>query len=149
MEGRGGAGVLLERLVRALNEHDLAGMVACFADDYVNETPVHPLRGFAGNEQVRRNWAQIFGSVPDLRVELPRQIVDGDIAWTEWHMAGTRQDGLPFLMRGVVIFRIRGDAISAARFYLEPVEETSGDIDAHTIRLTGQAEAPELAVVTS
>jgi len=141
MDRPNGGAEVLERLLRALNEHDLEGMVACFANDYVNETPVHPLRGFSGNEQVRRNWAQIFAGVPDLRALLPRQFVDGDTAWTEWEMSGTRADGFAFLMRGVVIFRIADDAIASARFYLEPVEETSGDVDVHTIRVAGETDA--------
>lgn len=142
--GTGGVAVV-ERLLRGVNEHDLEGMVACFADDYVNETPVHPPRGFVGTEQVRRNWAQIFAGVPDIRAELPRQTVDGDTVWTEWEMSGTRVDGLPFLMRGVVIFGIAGDAIASARFYLEPVEETSGDVDDHTIRVAGETDAVDNA----
>ncbi len=145
MDRPDGAAAVLERLLRAVNEHDLEGMVACFADEYVNETPVHPFRGFTGNEQVRRNWRQIFGGVPDLRAELPRQIVDGDTAWTEWEMSGTRVDGVPFLMRGVVILRITDDVIASARFYLEPVEETSGDVDAHTIRVAGETDAVDHA----
>jgi len=149
MDRPGGGAAALERLLRAVNEHDLEGMVACFADDYVNETPVHPLRGFTGNEQVRRNWSQIFAGIPDLCAELPRQILDGDTAWTEWEMSGRRVDGLPFLMRGVVIFRIVDDAIASARFYLEPVEETSGDIDVHTTRVAGQPDAATPAGVTS
>lgn len=129
------------RLLRALNEHDLEGMVACFAEDYVNETPVHPAHGFSGSEQVRRNWAQIFTGVPDVQARLVRTTVAGDTAWTEWEMSGTRVDGLPFLMRGVVIFRIANDVIASARFYLEPVEETSGDVDVHTIRVAGETDA--------
>ena len=46
------------RLQQATNAHDLEAIVACFAEDYVNETPVHPSRSFAGREQVRRNWAR-------------------------------------------------------------------------------------------
>jgi ketosteroid isomerase-like protein len=142
MAGRDVGGEVLNRLLRALSEHDLDGVVACFGDDYVNETPVHPLRGFTGNEQVRRNWAQIFTGVPDLRAELPRQVVDGDTAWTEWELSGTRLNGQPFLMRGVVIFRMEADLITSARFYLEPVEETGGDVDAHTARITDHAAEP-------
>ncbi len=145
MDRPDGAAAVLERLLRAVNEHDLEGMVACFADEYVNETPVHPLRGFTGNEQVRRNWRQIFGGVPDLCADMPRQIVDGDTAWTEWEMSGNRVDGLVFLIRGVVIFRIADDAIASARFYLEPVEETSGDVDVHTIRVAGPTDAVDYA----
>ena len=128
---------LVNRLLEALNEHDLDGLVACFADDYVNETPAHPPRGFRGSEQVRRNWTQIFASVPNVRAWLPRTTVDGSTVWTEWEMWGTRTDGADFRMRGVVIFTIPDDVITSARFYLEPVEESSGDINAATRQVTG------------
>ena len=128
---------VVERLCGAVNAHDLEALVACFAEDYVNETPAHPQRGFRGNQQVRRNWTQILAGVPDLRARLPRTAVDGDTVWTEWDMSGTRPDGAAFLMRGVVIFGVSGAAITSARFYLEPVEEASGDVDAHTHRVVG------------
>ena len=127
---------LLERLLRAVNAHDLDELVSCFAADYVNETPVHPQRGFRGKAQVRRNWTQIF-AIADFRADVPRHSLDRDQLWTEWEMSGTRLDGAPFLMRGVVIFGIDGDAIRSARFYLEPVQGTSGDVDVHTRRVVG------------
>jgi ketosteroid isomerase-like protein len=127
----------VRRLVEAVNAHDLEAMVGCFADDYVNVTPAHPQRGFGGRQQVRRNWAQLFAGVPDLSAELPGMAVDGDRVWTEWDISGTRRDGAAFAMRGVVIFGVTGDVIASARFYLEPVEETSGDVDAHTARVVG------------
>jgi ketosteroid isomerase-like protein len=128
---------LLNRLLEAVNGHDLDGLVACFADDYLNETPAHPERGFRGSEQVRRNWTQIFASVPDISAHVPRSTVDGVTAWTEWEMSGTRADGADFLMRGVVIFTIPDGTITSARFYLEPVEESSGDVNAATRRVVG------------
>jgi ketosteroid isomerase-like protein len=105
---RGGQGpaVVVERLLAAINAHDLEAMVACFADDYVNEWPAHPQRGFRGRAQVRQNWSQIFAGVPDLQARLPRMAVDGDTVWTEWDIAGTRGDGAAFLMRGVSIFGV-------------------------------------------
>lgn len=134
---------LLERLVTTVNGRDLEGLVACFAGDYVNETPVHPHRGFRGNEQVRRNWEQIFASVPGVRVEVPRSAVRGDTVWSEWEMSGARTDGARFHMRGVVIFQAAGGVISAARFYLEPVEHTSGDIQAALSRVLGTSKPPD------
>ena len=125
----------ISRLLSAVNGHDLEGLVGCFAEDYVNETPVHPLRGFSGNEQVRTNWSQIFGGVRDIEARVLRTAEEGDLVWTEWDMSGTRTDGGPFGMRGVVIFGVRGDVIASARFYLEPVEEATGDVDAHTHRV--------------
>jgi ketosteroid isomerase-like protein len=128
---------VLDRLLAAINAHELEAMVSCFAEDYTNETPVHPPRGFRGQEQVRTNWSQIFASVPDIQARIVRRSLDGDTLWTEWDIAGTRADGVPFLMRGVVIFGVARDTIVSARFYLEPVEDTSGDVNAHTRRVTG------------
>jgi hypothetical protein len=90
---------------------------------------------------VRQNWSQIFAGVPDLRARLPRMAVDGDTVWTEWDMAGTRSDGAAFLMRGVSIFGVADGRLAWVRFYLEPVEETSGDVNAHTSRVVGTTAA--------
>jgi ketosteroid isomerase-like protein len=129
------------RLVAAINAHDLEAMVACFADNYLNEWPAHPQRGFRGNQQVRRNWSQLFAGVPDLRARLPRTVVDGDTVWAEWDLSGTRGDGAAFLMRGVAIHGITADRIAWVRFYLEPVEETSGDVNANTHQTVGTSAA--------
>src|SRR6266566_2433582 len=94
----------IDRVVRATNQHDLEALAACFAEDYENETPAHPARSFRGGEQVRRNWEQIFGFVPDLRAEVLQRAIDDDTVWTEWEMTGTRRDGTAHHMRGVVVF---------------------------------------------
>src|SRR5882757_9383134 len=103
------AEAVVDRLAKATNDHDIDALVACFADDYENVTPVHPARSFRGREQVRRNWEQIFEFVPDLRAEVLGCVVDGDTAWTEWQMLGTRRDGTAHEMRGVILFGVRDD----------------------------------------
>jgi len=120
---------LVDRLVQATNDHDLDGLVACFATDYENATPAHPARSFRGREQVRRNWEQIFAHVPDVRAEVLHRASDGDTAWTEWEMTGTRGDGSAHHMRGVIVFVVRDGVAASARFYLEPVDPNtvSGD----------------------
>jgi ketosteroid isomerase-like protein len=120
---------IVDRLCRALDEHDLEALVACFDEDFHNETPAHPERGFRGSAQVRANWARIFAAVPDLSVEVVRSAVDGDTVWTEWEHRGTRQDGTAHLMRGVVIFGVGDGRATWARFYLEPVEEGGGGVE--------------------
>jgi ketosteroid isomerase-like protein len=125
----GGPEPVVQRLLRATNDHDLDAVVSCFAEDYDNATPVHPTRSFRGRDQVRRNWEQIFAFVPDIHAEVLRQTVDGDTAWTEWEMTGTRGDGTAHHMRGVIIFGVRDDAVQSARFYLEPVDEMAGSVD--------------------
>jgi ketosteroid isomerase-like protein len=124
-----GPGAMVDRLLHATNAHDVDAVAGCFAEDYENETPVHPARGFRGREQVRRNWEQIFGFVPDLRADVVRCAIDGDTAWTEWEMTGTRRDGSGHHMRGVVVFGVRDGLASWARFYLEPVDDGVATVD--------------------
>ncbi|HEY8816363.1 MAG TPA: nuclear transport factor 2 family protein [Candidatus Dormibacteraeota bacterium] len=114
----------------AVNRHDLDAMVRCFAPDFVNETPVHPARSFKGNDQVRKNWAQIFGGVPNLQADMVASATSEDTVWTEWEMRGTRVDGSAHLMRGVSIFKVDDGVFTSVRFYLEPVEQGGFGIDA-------------------
>ena len=130
---------VVERLRTATNAHDLDALVDCFAENYHNETPAHPGRGFTGREQVRRNWEQIFAAVPDITAEITRTVVDGDVVWSEWEMQGVRRDGHPHLMRGVILFGVAGDTIAWARFYLEPVDLGEGGVDAAVRRIVTSA----------
>jgi ketosteroid isomerase-like protein len=123
-----GPGAVIERLSQATNDHDLDALAGCFAEDYRNETPTHPARGFHGRVQVRRNWEQIFAAVPDLTSSV-RWTTDQETVWSEWEMRGTRMDGSAHLMRGVVIFGVVGREIAWARFYLELVQEGGGGVD--------------------
>jgi ketosteroid isomerase-like protein len=124
-----GPGAMVDRLLAATNAHDVEALVDCFAPDYVNETPAHPSRGFHGREQVRANWTQIFGGVGDLRAEVVRRAVDGDLAWVEWDMRGTRRDGTAHAMAGVTVFRVVDGRAAWASFYLEPVDQQGGTVD--------------------
>ena len=119
------------RLKEATDAHDLEAITACFTTDYRNETPAHPSRGFTGRDQVRRNWTAILGAVPDLVTEITTTCVDepGQRVWSEWEHRGTRRDGAPHLLRGVIVFGIRDDLISSARFYLEPVVDDGVGVD--------------------
>jgi hypothetical protein len=124
---------VLDRLLHATNAHDVGAVVACFASGYRNDTPVHPARSFTGRDQVRRNWEQILGFVPDIHATVLRASVQDDVIWSEWEHRGTRRDGTPHVMRGVIIFGVEDDAIAWARFYLEPVQEADGDVN-HAVR---------------
>ncbi|NEN05947.1 nuclear transport factor 2 family protein [Diaminobutyricibacter tongyongensis] len=127
---------VITRLAAATNAHDLDALTACFADDYVNVTPVHPAQSFSGSAQVARNWAALFGAIPDLRADLLATAVDGSTVWSEWEMSGTRPDRTQHLMRGVIVFVVEADAIASARFYLEPVTASGPDIDGAIARAT-------------
>jgi len=121
---------VVQRLRAVTNAHDLDAIVACFASDYRNEAPAHPARNFVGNEQVRRNWTKILAAIPDISTEILASAALGNMVWTEWEHRGTRPDGTAHVMRGVVVFGISDGLIASARFFLEPLEEASGDVDA-------------------
>jgi integrase len=63
-----------EGLLLAMNAHNPGCDGARFADDYVNEWPAHPQRGFRASDPVRRNWSRILAGVPDLRARLLMQV---------------------------------------------------------------------------
>jgi ketosteroid isomerase-like protein len=127
-----------ERLAEAVTAHDLAAVVGCFAEDYRNETPAHPGRGFGGREQVRTNWSRIFEGVPDVVAIVVRAVEEAGTVWSEWELRGTRRDGEPHLMRGVIIFGLDGDRASWARFYLEPVEPGAEGVDGAVTEVVGR-----------
>lgn len=129
---------LIERLRDAVNRHDLEALTGCFADNFLNETPVHPARGFQGREQVRKNWAQIFAGVPNIEADIVRSSVEGGYAWSEWEMRGTRGDGVAHLIRGVSIFGIGEREFTSVRFYLEPVDEGEASADQAVRMAVGQ-----------
>jgi len=128
---------LLDRIERATNAHDLDALVDCFDPDYRNETPLHPARGFTGREQVRDNWRQIFAGVPDVRARVVDRAAAGDTLWSEWEMSGTRRDQAPFLMRGVIVFRVKRQRAITARFFLEPVDGGPSDVTAAVHAVVG------------
>ena len=121
---------LVEQLRRAVDAHDLDAVGSCFAADYRNETPAHPGRGFVGRDQVRANWERIFFGVPDITARVHRTAVDRDVVWSEWELAGTRADGKPQVLCGVIIFGVAGGELAWARFYLEPVDAGDGGVAA-------------------
>src|SRR5215211_84217 len=82
-----------ERLLEALNVHDLEGQLACFSEDYRSEQAAHPARAFSGREQVRENWSKLYECIPDFRAELLRLAVAGEAEWGEWIWRGTKEDG--------------------------------------------------------
>lgn len=137
-----GPAAVVAALLEATNAHDLEAIVARFAPEYRNETPVHPARGFVGAEQVRRNWTQILAAIPDLSATIVACAASGTTVWSEWEQRGTRADGSEHLMRGVIIFTVDDELISSARFFLEPVDEGAADIDVAVRRQVTPGSAP-------
>jgi ketosteroid isomerase-like protein len=116
----------------ALDAHDLEAFVEFFRDDYIGERPRHPGAKISSRTDVRTNWAEVISDVPDLRVEVPAAVQDGDRIWSEWRAYGTARSGAMLELRGVIIFGIEGDKVAWSRMYMEPVEQglSLGDIAA-------------------
>ena len=67
-----------------------------------------------------------------------KEATEGPTSWSEWVWRGTRGDGEPFLMKGVIVLGWREDGlISWARWYMEPVEQAGPSIDAAVRQLSG------------
>ena len=133
----------LGRLSRAINGHDPAEVAACFVADYLNETPVHPSRGFAGRAQVLENWSHILSAVPDLSAVLVRwgtsAPADPSTVWAEWDWSGTRQDRMRLHMRGVTVLGVGPAGIEWTRFYMEDVDPEDVDVGTAVRRTVGSA----------
>jgi ketosteroid isomerase-like protein len=127
---------VMERFARAINDHDLDGVVACFAEDYHDVEPAHPKRQILGGiDEVRKNWGTLLSGVPDFRSEVARVAVDGDTALIEQDWSGTRSDGTKMHLCGVNVFEIRNGKIASGRVYMETVEEDGIDLDERVRRM--------------
>lgn len=141
---------VLARIVQSINEHDLDRLVGCFALDVHSETPAHPARNFVGRDQVRRNWAQIFGAVQDIQAAVVDSTIDRNVVWSELEFRGHRPDGGVHVMRGITILTVASGEVADVRFYMEPVDEASLGPDAAIARLVGRPSgADTLATSTS
>src|SRR4029077_8813628 len=80
-----GMAEIMDRLLAAMNAHDLDAFVACFAPEYESRQPAHPSRSFCGSDQVRKNWEGVFAGVPDFSADLVVSAMTGDgVEVGEW-----------------------------------------------------------------
>ena len=122
---------MTNRLLTALNAHDVDAFVSCFAPHYRSEQPAHPGREFEGREKVRENWTSVFAGIPDFEAELLTSgIIEDTVEVGEWRWRGTHTDGTPFAMQGLTVLGIEEEQIAWGRLYMEPIEQAGGDIDA-------------------
>jgi ketosteroid isomerase-like protein len=115
--------LLVEQMRAALDAHDVDAFVDFFHVDYSGERPRHPGSRKIDREEVRGNWEEMIRDVPDLRVEIPAALQEGDTIWSEWRVYGTARSGAMLELRGVIIFGVQGGRIAWSRTYLEPVEQ--------------------------
>ncbi len=132
----------VRRMFAAAGSHDIEALVAEFSESYINVTPNHPERNFAGTQQVRANWTSLFAGIPDLVLEIHDAVTAEErTVWVEWSLHGNRRDGAAVEMAGVAIFSVELGKLAGVHFYLEPVERASGDIDI-AVRATAGSGLP-------
>jgi ketosteroid isomerase-like protein len=129
---------IIDRMLQALNDHDLEGAAGLIHENYRSEQPLHPQMAFVGRARMRANWEAMFAGIPDFKAELCRSVTDGDWTWSEWHWTGTSIEGKPLDSRGVTLFQIRDDQIVAGRLYMEDVDREGLDIDQVVLARSGQ-----------
>jgi hypothetical protein len=105
---------VIDRLVVAVNTHDLDAAAGLIHEDYRSEQPAHPSTAFVGRAQMRANWAAMFAGTPTF-TPICRSVQDGETTWTEWRWSGTRSDGQAFEVRGVTLFNSHGRHDALAR----------------------------------
>jgi ketosteroid isomerase-like protein len=133
---------VIERLLVAMNQHDLDAAAALVAEDYRSEQPAHPRRAFVGRAQMRANWEAMFAGIPDFHAELCRSVQDGDTTWSEWRWSGTRADGQPFAVSGVTLFQTRAGRIVAGRLYMEDVDTGPDGVEESVRARSGRLPRP-------
>ena len=107
----------------ALDAHDLDTFMEFIREDYVGERPRHPTASVSSRDDVRHDWEEVMADVPDLRVDVPSAVQDGDTIWSEWHSYGTSRSGARLEIRGVIIFGLEDGKVAWSRMSREPVEQ--------------------------
>ena len=117
------APLLVQQMRAAIDAHDLDAFVDFFHEDYWGARPRHPGSTKSDREELREFWAEMIRDVPDLHVEIPDAVQDGDTIWSEWWVYGTARSGAMLELRGVIILGVQDGRIAWSRTYLEPVEQ--------------------------
>ena len=69
----------------ALVAGDLDGILADYTDSSVYITPSGEYRGL---DQIRQAYVAFFAELPDVKLDVPRLVVEGDVLYLEWTAEG-------------------------------------------------------------
>jgi hypothetical protein len=98
-----------DRLLAALNAHDLEAFVACYAEDATIEDG-HDRVAARGHDELRARYGPAFDEHPDLRVEALSRTVVGEFVVQEEVVTGR---GDPH--RHVAVYLIEGGLVRRER----------------------------------
>jgi len=104
----------------AFNRHDADALASLLTDDTVFEDTSPPPDGrrIEGRAAVVEFWREWFTRNTDARFEAEDVIVSGDRAVVRWVYRKLR-NGQPWHLRGVDVFTVRGERVSAKLAYVK------------------------------
>ena len=111
---------VLDAFAQAWNRHDVDALMTFMTDDCVFDTSAGPdVCGarYAGREQVRRGFADVFAMFPDAHWGGARHFVCGSRGVSEWTFTGTRRDGTRVEVTGCDVFTFRHGKIAIKNSY--------------------------------
>lgn len=111
----------VHRFNEAWNRHDLEGVMDLMTDDCVFENTCPPPEGerFQGRRAVRACFEQFFRSSPQAQFQFDDVFAAGDRACVRWLYRWVEAGGQPGHIRGVDVFRARGQRIVEKLSYVK------------------------------
>jgi steroid delta-isomerase-like uncharacterized protein len=99
----------LQAFAEAWNRHDVDALMDFMTDDCRFEASAGPQQcgaAYAGQEQVRAAFSQVWRAYPDAQWRSARHFVCGDRGVSEWTFTGTAADGTRTEVNGCDVFTL-------------------------------------------
>ena len=110
----------VSRFNEAFNRHDVDAIMDMMTDDCVfeNTRPTPEGERIEGQEAVRAFWKRFFERSPSARFTTEEMIAAGDRCVVRWRYDWVR-DGNAGHVRGVDVFRVRGERVAEKLSYVK------------------------------
>jgi steroid delta-isomerase-like uncharacterized protein len=108
---------LLEQLLKAVDDRDIAAFMALYAEDASHEdVPAGILA--RGREEIQAYVEGVWGQFPDLTFDAIAGHQAGDLAWIEYRFSATDpESGQTFSIRGIVVMELEGELVRRSADY--------------------------------
>jgi ketosteroid isomerase-like protein len=112
---------VIEQFGDALNQHDVAAMMALMTEDCIfdNTYPAPDGERFEGQEAVRHFWEEFFRSSPDAVFQSEEMFAHGDRCVIRWRYEWSNSDGSCGHVRGVDVLRVRNGKVAEKLAYVK------------------------------
>ena len=110
----------LQSFADAFNAHNINAIMSHMTDDCLFEASAGPDSDgekFAGQEQVRKAFEDVFAMFPDAHWGNPRHFILGNRGFSEWIFTGTKLDGTRIEVTGVDLFTFKDGKILIKNSY--------------------------------